>query len=727
MTKANDTIAIAATFTAEPLEEPLRFWLRELSEPMEIAFAPYDQVQQQLLDPVSLLARNAGVNVVLVRFTDWLRLEPTAAGPAGGAPAKLEERTLEMAEGVRALAGRSSAPVVVLLCPDSPASMAREEWAAKRRGLESRFRASLEGAPGVFYASDSDVANLYPVPDFYDAYRDEIAHVPFTPAYFAALGTMIVRRVRAARRPPRKVVVLDCDETLWGGVLGEDGVDGIRIGAEHRALQAFVVGQHAAGMLVCLCSRNREEDVAEVFAMRDDMTLLRKHVVAWRLNWGAKSGNLRSLAEELGLGLDSFVFIDDDPVVCAEVEGNCPEVVTLRTPEDPSGVAHFLRHVWAFDRTAGTAEDSRRTDLYREEQERERFRLGTTRFEDFLAGLGLDVRIAPMRPEELTRVAQLTVRTNQFNVRKLPRSEGEIRGLLASGAECLTVDVRDRFGHYGLVGVLLFIAEEDALRVETFLLSCRALGRGVEHRMLARLGEEAVRRRLARVDVPFLRSERNHAALEFLDTLASDVLQTEGGPSVHSIPASTAASIRYAPETSPAAGPAAAQAVSAERARPQDASALHRRIAMELSRPEQVLEALRSRGRAPRPVLSAPFMPPSTAMERELAALWGDLLGIDRVGTGDDFFDLGGHSLSATLLLARVRDRFGAALSLTGFFERPTIAAQAEAIGAWEIEEASGLEIETLLDEVDGLSDEEVAAELGADAGPPSRARASQA
>ena len=206
------------------------------------------------------------------------------------------------------------------------------------------------------------------------------------------------------------------------------------------------------------------------------------------------------------------------------MQSGCPEVLTLTLPADPAEIPEFLRHVWAFDHLRVTEEDRHRTELYAQQVERGRAEKQAGSLSEFLASLQLEVRIAPMTPEQLPRVAQLTERTNQMNFTTVRRSESEIHELLDSGgAECLTVDVSDRFGSYGLTGVMIFAHTPEALAVDTFLLSCRALGRGVEHRMLARLGEIARERGLARWKRASCARSATSPALLFLESAGRTV------------------------------------------------------------------------------------------------------------------------------------------------------------------------------------------------------------
>ena len=342
--------------------------------------------------------------------------------------------------------------------------------------IEDWIVGELEPVSGICLLGPADF-DLYPIADYYDLRRDQLGHIPYTPAFFAALGTILSRKVHSLINPPHKVVVLDCDNTLWKGVVGEEGVTGITIPPAWMALQRFMLKLAGQGFLLCLCSKNDEPDVLDVFDRRPDMVLKREHLVSWRINWQPKSQNIRALAQELNLGLDSFIFIDDNPVECAEVRAGCPEVLTLRLPID-GDIERFLRHVWAFDRHRVTSEDRHRTTMYKQEADRARFQRDAPTIDEFLAGLDLRVTISEPAPEQVDRVAQLTQRTNQFNFTTIRRNDGEIRRLAESGLECRAVEVRDRFGDYGLVGVMIFGGRGAELEIDTFLLSCRVLGRG---------------------------------------------------------------------------------------------------------------------------------------------------------------------------------------------------------------------------------------------------------
>ncbi len=693
------SLVVSATFTADAIEPTLAFWMRELGFDYNIRMAPYNQVFQLLLDPAGALAANRdGVNVVLARLEDWA---PDLAG--------LEADVRQFAASLKAAAQTFAAPLVVCICPASPGFDA---------GFQSRMEdvvaASIAGLSTVHLVTPQETGALYPVPQPHDQLSDKLGHMPYTPAYFAALGTMVARKIHALRTPPFKVIALDCDDTLWRGICGEDGPQGVVVDPPRRALQEFMLKQHAQGMLLTLCSKNNVEDVLDTFRLHPEMTLRMEHFAAWRINWSAKAANLAALAEELELGLDSFILVDDSPRECREVEASYPQTLALALPRDEE-IPEFLRHVWAFDRLRLTEEDRARPAMYAQALERQRAERQAASLTDFLAGLQLEVRIAPMSPKDLARVAQLTQRTNQMNFTTVRRSESDIQALLESGkAECLTVHVSDRFGSYGLAGATIFRGGVDAISIDTFLLSCRALGRGVEHRMLAALGRIAQLRGLAAVEARYVRSQRNRPALLFLESAGLQFQTVRGEALLFRFPAEFAAQMKYEPSAAlrPVAG-AAPQPTAASRD-----GIPYARIASKLRDVEQIVEQIAQNAPDMTGRRTAMADPPRSDLERRLCGIWCGMLGAEVVGIYDNFFDLGGHSLLAVQLLSRLKEELGIELSLDVVYGADfTVAELAKAIELREIEMAGAERYAALLAEVESLSDEEVRQLLAQESG----------
>jgi FkbH-like protein len=690
--------AIGATFTAEPLGPVLAFWGRRFGSEFQIRFAPYNQPLQTLLDPASVFARNShGVNAFLLRLEDLAQF-----GDENGSFAKLEANLHEITEAARATVERFSVPVIVCLCPPSPAFMALPGAADFCRKAAAWMEPNLSGLHFIHF---EQIQRLYPVEGIHNPSGEQLGRIPYTELYYAALGTMLVRYAHAVLSPPYKVIALDCDNTLWEGICGEDGPAGVRLDPARRRIQEFMLEQRESGMLLCLASKNNEQDVFDTFAQNPAMPLQLRHLVSWKLNWLSKAENLSTLAADLGVGLDSFLFIDDNPKECAEVENALPEVLTVPLPAEISEAPRLLEHIWAFDHPVLTEEDRRRSAYYQQAQEFGREMRKTPDLRDFKASLNLKVNIEPLAPSRLARVAQLTQRTNQFNCTTIRRTAPEIQALTCEGGlECFTAEVSDRFGDYGLVGTVILKPEPNRIVVDTFLLSCRALGRGVEHRILAWLGEEAIRRGLELVEVRFEATAKNRPALDFLQSVSRELGHRSAEMSFL-FAAEGLRRLEWNPEEPATAAPVTPKARTGQ-SRPAPEFAL---IARQLSTPEAILAAVR-RENVQNANLGAASNPPRTEVERELAIIWTELLQVPSISRTDNFFDLGGHSLLAVLLLLRIKEALGVEVSIDDVYSSSmTLESLAQRVDAIRYGQLQPEEYEALLREIESLSDSEVA------------------
>jgi len=660
------TIAITATFTAEPLKDSLDFWMQQLDIPTKVAFAPYNQVFQQLLDPSSLLASNRqGINILLVRFEDWVADKESALST--DFIAKIEKNVQDLSAILTGVVQNATVPYLLCICPASPAMACHDAFFKQMENVLAAI-----DSHNLYVVKSAGLLTRYPVAEFYNAQGDKEGRVPYTPAFFTALSAIISRKLYTLRQKPYKVIVLDCDNTLWQGVCGEEGVQGIEISPPFQALQKFVLEQQAAGVLLCLCSKNVEEDVFAVIDQRTDMLIKREHLVSWRINWQPKSENIKSLAQELQLGLDSFIFIDDNSVECAVVKAHCPEVLTLQVPEDITTIPNFLRHIWAFDRLKVTTEDQQRTAFYQQDAQRKQLREQAMTLEDFLKSLEIQIHISEMQPDQIARVSQMTQRTNQFNATTIRRTEHEIQQLTQHAHTCLVVEVKDRFGDYGLVGLIIFTTTDNILKVDTFLVSCRVLGRGVEHKMLAKLGEIAYQQGLAGVTIGYKQTSKNKPIRDFLDSVAFEKsLETVD---YFWFPTDFCQAIVYRPIANDDQN-AASATVSIQNDVRQANSALLYHIATQLSDPEQILQLIESETHA---ISARPIVAPRNKTETQLAELWQKVLHIESVSIHDNFFEFGGDSLLAVKLMFYVQQTFKRELPLSQLLNAPTVAALAQ-------------------------------------------------
>lgn len=665
MTTTRSLLTLSGTWTLDPLLPALDYWRESLRIDADVALAPYAQLFQQLLDPASALRRNHnGANVVCLRWEDLL---PRGAAHDADAGRALAARVDEVAA---ALSGfEHVSPCLVLCGPSEDGALS-----AATAALASR----LAGIANISVRDGAQAMARYRVARPHDPASDRFGHVPYTGEALAALATTIVRWHSAIVRPPVKVFAVDGDHTLWAGVVGENGVDGLRVEAGHLALQRALSGQSETGRLLCLLSKNEEADARAVF-QRSDMALRWDDFVARRVDWNPKPDNLREAADALGLGLDSVVFLDDNPVECAQMRARSPATLTVRIPDDPARLESFVEHLWLFDHHAATDEDRKRSAMYRENAARADLRRDAGSLQSFLDGLELVVNIEPPVAADLPRLAQLTQRTNQFNASLLRLREGEV---LAEGAFHRTVRARDRFGDYGLVGQLRAKPAGACLQIDLFMLSCRALGRGIEHRMLAAAGAHAVALGLDEVAVAFTAGERNTPVRRFLETVFATT--TEGDAHVFRMPAAQAAATAF----DASAAVAADDAVEAQPALPAataatagDLGEVYERIAHELTTGAAIELAIAARSR-PRPELAVGFIAPAPGLESEIAAIWRQALRLDAIGAQDPFRELGGKSIQLVQVHRLLLDRLGIDVDITTLFQHPTVASLAAHLSA---------------------------------------------
>jgi FkbH-like protein len=314
-----------------------------------------------------------------------------------------------------------------------------------------------------------------------------LAKMDWSPAFLPVVADELVRQIRAVRGQARKCLVLDLDNTLWGGVVGEDGAAGVKIGPGDPAGEAFLdvhrrlLALQAQGVLLAVCSKNNPADVAEVFATRPEIPLRPADFAAAEICWAPKPDGLRKIARTLNIGTDSLVFLDDNPVEIELVRRMLPEVEAVLVPSDPAEIPAFLDRLTFFERAAVLEEDRTKTEQYRQNRERGELRTAAGDLASFLESLGTELEIRRARPDDLPRAHQLFTKTNQLNCTTRRYTPADLERFAASpDHELWLARARDRFGDLGTIAAMLLAREDGALVVDSFLMSCRAMGRGIE-------------------------------------------------------------------------------------------------------------------------------------------------------------------------------------------------------------------------------------------------------
>ncbi|NML75702.1 HAD-IIIC family phosphatase [Rhizobium sp. S-51] len=331
--------------------------------------------------------------------------------------------------------------------------------------------------------------------------RDEMLYrQPYSPRFQLRIADRLLRIHAARKREPKKCIVVDCDNTLWGGIIGEDGLDGISLsddfpGRPYREFQRQLKKMRDSGIFLAVCSKNNPADVDEIFERHSGMILKRDDISSWRVNWEPKSKNLAEIAKDLNIGLDSLVFIDDNPFEIDEVGTNAPGVTCLTVPEDATDIPTLLKAASRlFDRLEITSEDLQRVAMVRHEAARNELAQQLAP-EQYLASLDLKVTIIVPDESDIARVTQLVNKTNQFNATSRRYTAQEITAYLKDPTtDLFCVSVEDRFGEYGIVGVAILKHFDGRSEFDTLLMSCRVLARGIESAIIS-FGIELARRK----------------------------------------------------------------------------------------------------------------------------------------------------------------------------------------------------------------------------------------
>jgi FkbH-like protein len=506
-------VVIAATFTADPLVPSLTLWSRAFGIKTKTRMLGFNQVQESLLAPESPLRTNKGLNIVLARPEDLLSADEGAA----------HERIESLLNALEQCARQSNGRVVVASLPPVVSNL---HWfdADLVAKLRARWNARIAEHPDLEVIDLAGIVEKLGITASRSQSMELQTRSPYSPILYQELGREVSRLIRKRYRPAAKVLALDADNTLWGGVVAEEGASGVEVGADGsgRSFQLFqdaVLKLRERGVLLAIVSRNEPDDVWAVFDNHPGMRLTRSQITASRINWKPKSQNLKELASELNLGLDAFVFVDDDPTNRQEVAANAPGVTVIPLPADPADYCRVLTQLWVFDSpTRLTSEDRDRASMMQQEQQRQQVRQSHAQLGDYLRDLNLRVEMREATPFDLPRVAQLEQKTNQFNLSLGRRTLDELKAL-GRKHPIFVVEAADRFGDYGLIGTCLVTPDDrdPALcRLDSLILSCRSLGRGIEEAVLDGILREVQARGGTRLSAVFVPGPRNEPIRDFL-------------------------------------------------------------------------------------------------------------------------------------------------------------------------------------------------------------------
>ncbi len=378
----------------------------------------------------------------------------------------------------------------------------------------------------------SEFTRRYPASELYDWKFWFISQMGLNPRLAKPFAEWFARKLDEISSKRKKCLVMDLDNTLWGGVLGEDGVEGIKLGGDYpgKAFHLFQEGLlelKRSGVMLAVCSKNNEADVLDLWQRHPDMVLRADSFVAWRINWADKATGIRELSDELNIGLDSIVFVDDNPSERALVRQALPEVEVPDFPSQPYELPVLFQSLVEkyFRIYTVTAEDAAKTEQYKANAQRAQYQRDFVDMEAFLKSLDIRLTIEAANEFNIPRIAQLTQKTNQFNLTIRRYTESDVRQFLQRGWKIWCLSVQDRFGDDGITGCIMV----DGNAIDTFLLSCRILGKGIEFAFAKGVLSMLKDQGLKTVSAQFIPSAKNGQTSGFYEALGFSCVAERDG------------------------------------------------------------------------------------------------------------------------------------------------------------------------------------------------------
>ena len=532
-------VALVGSYTTTQFTQVLQLATARLGIALEIYESPYGQYRQEILDHNSRMYTFAPDFLILAVHEGELVLPTYSASPQEDVDTELQRWTMLWEQ----IAAHSKTRVVqynfVTPC-ESPMGHLGARLPGSRYMMTQTLNSRLgEHAGNTVSIVDCErLSALYGKQRWFDPRYWHLAKQAVALGALPLLARHTAAVISADLGLSRKCLVLDLDNTLWGGVIGEDGLAGIKLGQGIEgeafiAFQEYLLKLKQKGIILTVCSKNNESDAREPFEKHPDMRIRLDDLALFVVNWESKPDNLRLISKALNIGLDSMVFLDDSPVERAAVRQFVPEVDVIQLPPDPTQYTRTLSQYLLFETSWFTPEDALRTQQYRERAQVMELETGTTSIEDFYRNLQMQAVVEPFNEFHLPRIAQLIGKTNQFNLTTRRHGVPVLQGFMQD-SNCVHFFLRlcDRFSDHGLVSLMIAFHRGDGLEIDTWLMSCRVISRTVEATML-----EYLCGRARQLDCKFIRgtyipTTKNLMAKDVFRTFGFDLVQQNGEVSV---------------------------------------------------------------------------------------------------------------------------------------------------------------------------------------------------
>jgi FkbH-like protein len=520
------SISILRNVMLEPIEPYLRYYAYQIDINARIRFGEYDNIIQEASGGRTSLLNN-DTDCVLV-FMHLKTLSDTLSGSFTNLDSnqvktemeRIQKQIQSVLDGIR----KQTNAIILWHSFELPVYPAYGIWDSQIEDgqlgiiaeLNNSLQKSLRAVPNAYMVNLNLCLGRIGSGQFYDLRYWHIGRAPYSRLGLQEIAFEDFKFIRALKGRNKKCLVLDCDNVLWGGIIGEDGVSGIKLaktypGSAYREFQQEILNLYHRGILIALCSKNNEDDVWEAFNTHPDMVLKKEHIVAAQINWQDKATNLRRIAADLNIGLDSMVFVDDSEFEVNLIRQILPEIEVVQLPKEKAvEYRKILASGSLFETLTISAEDKKRGIIYHNEKKRKQLHSQITDIITYYKTLEMVVDICPADDFAVPRIAQLTQKTNQFNLTTRRYNEADVQHYAKDSlTDVIYIKLRDKFGDSGIVGTCIVKYENQKAIIDSFLLSCRVLGRSIEDIFILYVLRRAKQRGSSIVEGEYIQTRKN--------------------------------------------------------------------------------------------------------------------------------------------------------------------------------------------------------------------------
>lgn len=637
-TIVKNKILISSTFNHKLIHEHLISLVNKFDFPYEVTSIDSELLQFNLEYNTDLFNQNL-MNIILIRESEFSREKDTNS-----------INFKEFLSKITNLAKTTMVDYLLVICPSAVSSgMFKNNISEYIADYKNIYLEDLRAEPNKYF--DKEI---------FDTYSYNEAQIPYHSNYSELLTIKLLKKLYGIYQNNYKVIVIDCDNTLWSGVCAENSIDEISLNKSNLFVQSVLLSLRERGFLLCVSSKNEVSDVKTTFHNLPGMILQEEHITIWMVNWNEKSDNLVSISDSLNIPLSSFIFIDDNPTECLSVKECLPEVFVIKHSDDYEETKEIYSNLWAFEKSNRGTKAKIRTNWYQSHFLRNEYEKTTKTLQHFLETIDLKISSSDIRHEDFERISELSYRVTQFNFSNVKYNNKELHEVISESTKYFARKfiVEDKFGEYGIVGAAICKIIDKIFYVESFFLSCRALGKYIENKIFQDLFEIAKESKCKKINILFAHTKRNAPARNFLESL--ELGEWQNNSSIYSLELNAQDELTF--KISDCNLKESINTIS----KSSNEHGILSVSRIDLLSKTTILLHRSLKNKKRNYVIKKPS---NDDIQKTLQNLWSNLLNNKSIDSNSDFFDLGGTSLMALRLASEISLKLYISVKLFNIFK----------------------------------------------------------